>query len=356
MVRGGEVWVPAQQIPNLPAEPDAFIGRERYLTDLARALETCRLVSVLGVGGVGKTRLVIRYAWTWIEQWPAGAFFCDLTAARSLEGVLTEVARALGVALTRGDPVEQLGHAMACRGRCLLVLDGFEYVEQWASDTVGIWLDMAADAHLLCTTREVLAVPHQCVSALPPMPVPDGEVTVEEALASPAIQLFTARAHEANRAWRIDDAELAHVVAVVRVLDGIPLAIELAAARLRVFEISQLAELLGDRLAVLIGKGARTDRLATMKMTFDWSWELLDEREREALLQLSSWFGGFTLASAEAVLDIGEPAVDVLARLVDASMLRQMRDGRFAMSVTLQEYVEQNRIASHRRDGPSASR
>jgi tetratricopeptide (TPR) repeat protein len=130
------------------------------------------------------------------------------------------------------------------------------------------------------------------------------------------------------------------VVALVQRLEGIPLAIELAAARLRVSTIAEVVERLGGRFALLVSKGARTDRLATLEATFDWSWDLLDETEREALVQLTSFAGGFTLASAEAVLDVGEPAVDVVARLVDKGMLREVHDGRCGMSVTVQEYVE----------------
>jgi tetratricopeptide (TPR) repeat protein len=128
-------------------------------------------------------------------------------------------------------------------------------------------------------------------------------------------------------------------------LDGIPLAIELAAARLRVLTLPQMVERLRDPFAVLVRTGPTRDRQATLEATIDWSWDLLDEGERDALAQLTVFVGGFTLAAAEAVLDVGTPAIDVVARLVDKSMLRELQGDRFGMWVTVQEYVDRRRAA-----------
>ena len=348
VVRVGDVWIPLQEIPKkIPAERDGFVGREEDLAELGRALGTSRLVSVLGVGGTGKTRLAIRYAWTRLADWPGGVWFCDLTEARSHDGILRVIAQALDVTLADGDPVVQLGRAIASRGRCLLVLDNFEQIVR-SADVLDSWLDGAPEAHFVVTTREVLGISGEHVLALAPFPIP--ESTSNAVRDNPAVALLVERARSANRAWRLADADLSCAVAVVRMLEGIPLAIELAAAQVRVLTLPQVAERLKDRFGLLVRRGGRADRQATLRATLDWSWDLLEDHEREALTQLTSFAGGFTLASAEAVLDVGGASViDLITRLVDKSMLRELQAGRFGMWVTVQEYVER------RSDAPTAA-
>ena len=353
VVRLGDLWIPVQDIPRkIPAERDAFVGREEDLAELGRALGTSRLVSVLGVGGTGKTRLAIRYGWTRLADWPGGVWFCDLTEARSPDGIVRSVAQVLDVPLADNDPVLQLGRAIASRGRCLLVLDNFEQVVR-SADVLDAWLDGAPEAHFVVTTREVLGVSGEHVLSLAPLPIPErGSTAVRD---NPGVALLVERARAANRTWRLADADLACAAAVVRMLEGIPLAIELAAAQVRVLTLPQVAERLKDRFGLLVRRGGRVDRQATLRATLDWSWELLEDHEREALTQLTSFSGGFTLASAEAVLDVGgAPVIDVVTRLVDKSMLRELHAGRFGMWVTVQEYVErrgEEPTAAHVRHG-----
>ena len=145
-----ELWVPVREVRHsLPAERDAFVGRAQALADLSRRIQSgVRLVSVLGMGGTGKTRLVTRYGRNWLGEFPGGAWFCDLAAARSLDGVVNAVAQGLDVPLGRDEPVVQLGHAIAGRGRCLVILDNFEQVARHAEQTLGRWLDRAGEALL----------------------------------------------------------------------------------------------------------------------------------------------------------------------------------------------------------------
>lgn len=353
VVRVGDVWLPVQEIPRkIPAERDAFVGRNEDLAELGRALDTSRFVSVLGVGGTGKTRLAIRYAWTQLADWPGGVWFCDLTEARSPDGIVRSVAQALDVPLAEGDPVVQLGRAIASRARCLLVLDNFEQVVR-SADVLDRWLDAAPAAHFLVTTREVLGVPGEHVLALAPFPLPEGASSAVRD--NPGVTLLIERARAANRTWRLADSDLSCAAAVVRMLEGIPLAIELAAAQVRVLTLPQVAERLKDRFGLLVRRGGRADRQATLRATLDWSWDLLEDHEREALTQLTSFSGGFTLTSAEAVLDVGgAPVIDLITRLVDKSMLREVHAGRFSMWVTVQEYVERRSAhpaAAHVRHG-----
>ena len=147
---------------SLPAERDAFVGRREPLAELARRLDAgARLVSVLGLGGTGKTRLVTRFGWSSLGEFPGGVWFCDLSEARSLDGILHAVAQGLDVPLGKDDPVIQLGHAIAGRGKCLVILDNFEQVARHAEETLGRWLNRASAARFLVTTREVLGCPEK---------------------------------------------------------------------------------------------------------------------------------------------------------------------------------------------------
>ena len=175
VVRREGLWLPLREVANnLPAERDSFVGRQDVLVDLARRFEAgTRLVSVLGIGGTGKTRLALRFAHTWLGDFPGGAWFCDLSHALSLDGLLHAVAQGLDVPLGEDDPVVQLGRAIAGRGRCLVILDNFEQITRYAASTLGRWLAGSTDASFLATTREVLGLPGEQVLALPPLQIGD---------------------------------------------------------------------------------------------------------------------------------------------------------------------------------------
>jgi predicted ATPase/class 3 adenylate cyclase/Tfp pilus assembly protein PilF len=341
VVQLGELWLPMRQVRHsLPAERDAFVGRQDALTELAQRFDAgARLVSVLGIGGTGKTRLALRFAWTWLGDFPGGAWFCDLSAARNIDGIVHAVAQGLDVPLGLGDPMVQLGHAIAGRGRCLVILDNFEQITRHAEDTLGRWLDRAAEARFLVTTREVLGLPGEEALALAPLGLPDAQA------------LFSRRATSAKRDYQPSAEDRAAIPQLVRLLDGLPLAIELAAARVRVMPPRMLLSRMGQRFKLLVAAGGRQDRQATLRAAFDWSWELLSEAEKAALAQLSVFEGGFTLEAAEAVLElsVGEgagavasEAVDVLQSLVDKSFVRPLADARFDLLGSVQEYAAEH--------------
>ena len=337
VVRQGDLWVPAREIRHsLPAERDSFVGRQDVLRILATKLGgDARLVSILGMGGTGKTRLATHFAWTWLGDYPGGVWFCDLAQARSLDGILFAVAQGLEVRLAGGDPVAQLANAIAGRGKCLVILDNFEQVTQFAEDTLGRWLDRAPQAKFVVTTREVLGIAGEATLALETLPPSDSAA------------LFLSRAESAMDGFQPGADDQAAIRQLVSVLDGLPLAIELAAARVRLMPPRTMLARMNERFSVLMSKGRR-ERQATLRATFDWSWDLLSEPEKAALAQLSVFRGGFTRASAAGVLDLNgvtgsvPRAEDVVAWLVDKSLVRQGAQDRFDLLESVREYAAEH--------------
>ena len=329
----------------LPAERDAFVGRGESLTDLARRIDGgARLISVLGLGGTGKTRLVTRFGWSSFGDFPGGVWFCDLSEARSLDGVLHAVAHGLDVPLGKDDPVVQLGNSMAARGKCLVILDNFEQVARHAEETLGKWVNRASDARFLVTTREVLGLPGEQIFALAPLAPAD------------AAALFLTRAKAAKPDFEPTADDHSAIDLLAKLLDGLPLAIELAAARVRVMPARTMLSRMSERFKLLSSVGGRLDRQATLRAVFDWSWDLLSTPEKAALAQLSVFEGGFTLESVEAVLDLStyENApwpMDALQSLVQKSLVRQVADNRFDLLVSVQEYAAEQLRSPMRYEG-----
>lgn len=327
----GGLWRPLRELPhNLPAEPDAFVGRREALQALAHRFDDdgARLVTVLGIGGIGKTRLALRYARSWLGDFPGGAWFCDLSAARSADGVLHAVAQALDVPLGKADPVRQLGAAIAGRGRCLVILDNFEQVAAHAQATLGSWLTGTHDAAFLVTSRELLGLPGERTLALEPL------------ARTEACDMFSQRMAAADMAAPASAADDDAIASLVELIDRLPLAIELAAARARVIPPREQLQRMGDRFKLLASRSGRLDRQATMRAALDWGWELLPMAEQSALAQLSVFEGGFTLDTAEAVVRTpdGSWVPDLLQALVEKSWLRRSEHGRLDLLATVRHY------------------
>ncbi|MEO8345752.1 MAG: tetratricopeptide repeat protein [Betaproteobacteria bacterium] len=352
VMRDGELWLPVREVKHsVPAERDSFVGRHEPLLELARKIQNgARLVSVLGIGGTGKTRLVTRFAWTWLGDFPGGVWFCDLSQARTVDGIVFAVAQGLDVPLGRTDPVVQLAYAIAGRGKCLVILDNFEQVARHAEATLGHWLDRTTNATFLVTSREVLGIPGEEAIALPPLSLDEGS------------ELFRRRAAAAVGNHELDRDDQAAIEPLVQLLDSLPLAIELAAARTPVLRPRALLERMNDRFRLLALGGGRQDRQATIRATLDWSWDLLTESEKIALGQLSVFEGGFTLDAAESLLDLSASnappwKVDVVQSLVQKSFVRSAPSHRFELLHTVQEYAAEH-LATEGRfigSGPDAS-
>jgi len=337
VVRRGDVWQPVRDVHhNVPAERDCFVGRHDALLALARKFETgARLVSVLGMGGTGKTRLATRFALTWLGEFPGGVLFCDLSQARTVDGILLAVGQSLELGLNNNDPLVQITQAIALRGKCLVILDNFEQVARHAEATLGTMLNRAPLANFLVTTREVLGVVGEEVLALAPLQAKD------------AASLFLRRAESAKQGLSVNGTDDVAIRKLVTMLDGLPLAIELAAARMRVMTPSDLLMRMNERFNLLSSRSGRQDRQATLRAAFDWSWDLLNASEMAALAQLSVFEGGFTLQSAQAVVALGSPhgsldVVDVVGLLVDKSFVRSLDNGRFDLLESVREYAAEH--------------
>jgi len=337
---GDDGWKPARELPhNLPAERDGFVGRRDTLLAIAARFDAgARLVSLLGIGGIGKTRLALRYARLWLGDHPGGAWFCDLSAARTAEGIVHALAQGLEIQLSTADPVRQLGSAIAGRGPCLVILDNFEQVVSHAGATLGVWLDRAPEARFVVTSRQRLGLPGEQL------------VDVEPLEATAARALFTARAAAVapGAAFNADDEEA--VAPLLSLLDHLPLAIELAAARARVMSPAAMLQRIGERFQLLTVSSGRIERQASLQAALDWSWELLTAAEQAALMQLSVFEGGFDAAAAEAVVLLPEGApsfavLDLVASLMDKSLVRSARDHRFALLDTVRDYAIARRSA-----------
>lgn len=335
VLRHGELWKPVRDVRHsIPAERDSFVGRAEPLRALAAKFDAgARLVSVLGIGGAGKTRLAIRFAWSGLGDYPGGTWFCDVSQARSVDGIFFAVAQGLNLQLGKADPVLHIGRAIAGRGQCLVILDNFEQVARHAEETLGRWLECAPLARFVVTTREVLGIVGEETFALAPLSADDGAA------------LFVRRAAAVQHGYAPSADDLAAIAQLVKVLDGLPLAIELAAARVRVMPPRTLLARMHDRFDVLLSRSGRRDRQATLRAAFDWSWELLSEPEKAALAGLSVFEGSFTLASAAAVINATTPApsaVDLVHWLVDKSFVRQLGSERFDLLESVRDYAAQH--------------
>jgi predicted ATPase len=335
---------------NLGPDGATFVGRGQALSELAGLVDGgARLVTLLGPGGTGKTRLARRFAWSRLaELLPrGGAWFCDLSEARSGHGVLHVVAVTLGIPLDRGDgsgDAELVGQALADRGRMLVVLDNLEQVVGDAVPLVERWLGNAPELLLLVTSRERLRLPAESVLDLAPLGEDEG------------VALFEERARAVRAGFVLKEADREVVRSIVRRLDGLPLAIELAAARAAVMAPRQLLARLDQRFRLLsAGPGRDGGRRATLWGAIRWSWDLLDVYEQRALARASVFRGGFTLELAEAVLADPEPdapwPLDLVQALRDKSLLRSWEQAGLSGEVRFGMYESLQAFASEQLDG-----
>lgn len=338
---------------NLPAPANSFVGREREVRDIAALLETARLVSLTGPGGTGKTRLALRVGAEVLDRFPAGVWFVDLTETRDAAGVSQSVAAALGVPVTGCCPPEVfVGDLLELRGELLLILDNFEQVVEAAPATVAAWLRRAPKTRILATSRFLLNVAGEREVALEPLPSPSKPgvtPTVADVAAHDATRLFLERAREADPSFALTPQNAPDVAALCADLDGMPLALELAAARIRILSPAQIVSRLADRFKILTStRRDQTARQRSLEGAIEWSWALLSDWERSAFSQLCTFHGGFFLEAAEAVLDLCEfvkapPAVDVVQQLREKSFLRAAETPfgvRYSFYVALRDFGE----------------
>ena len=320
----------------------SFVGRANEAAELTRLLEDSRLVTVTGPGGVGKTRLAAELARRVQDRFPDGVWLVELGAAAEAAQVAAEVMSVLGVQQDPGrPPLEVLAEVLAPR-RLLLVLDSCEHVLSAAAELCGVLLRSADEVRVLATSREQLGIGGEVWYRLSPLELP-GSDEPEAVRQSSAATLFAERASRGNPGFSLNSEYAPLVARVVSRLDGMPLAIELAAARVEALGMAGLADRIDDALRLLTGKDLlAAARHRSLTAVADWSYQMLSAPEQRAFRQLAVFPGPFTLAAADAVA--GPEAGPLVARLVDCSLLVPPRPGadgrtRYTMLQTLRAYA-----------------
>lgn len=305
-----------QAVTNILPDHWTFVGRSVELAELHRLVSAGGVyVTITGAAGVGKTCLVKRYASLHAQELSGGVWFVDLGAARTPIDVLVELTRVFGVHLalpeSGADPASslhrseaQLGRALAAHGPLLLVLDNFEQLVPEAASHLESYLGWAPDARLLVTSRRRLRTPREVVLPLSPLMVPEVGAAPEEVFGFDAAKLFVHRARAAGREITPTDGDVGALGALLRRLDGLPLAIELCATRTPLLSLSQILDMLSERFELLGPPSSCWGRNATLRSAIDWSWELLAPWEQDALAQCSIFCGGFDIDALVAVLDL----------------------------------------------------
>jgi len=311
---------------HLPAHSTSFIGREREQADIATLLQSARLLTLVGAGGIGKTRLALQVAGAALQRHADGVRLVELGALRDPALVPTAVAQALGISEHASQaPMDTLCAHLSSRN-VLLVLDNCEHLLDAVGQLAAQLLLHARGATILATSREPLVVDGEQLYAVSSLSLPDPGADAAQVGQSEAVRLFVARAGQQQPDFALDSHNAATVARICTQLDGVPLALELAAARVRSLSVDQIAERLGDRFRLLAaGSSTALPRHQTLRAAMEWSFDLLVEDERVVLRRLALFAGGFRLESAMAVASdaaIDETAVvDVLDRLVRRSLV-----------------------------------
>lgn len=334
---------------NLPRSLTRFIGREKQLAEVKSLLTHARLVTLTGPGGAGKTRLAVQAAAGLVEDHPDGVRFAELAALNDPGLVAGAVASAVGVREVSGRPILETLIEHLKGKRALLVLDNCEHLLQSCAQLAGTLLRDAPQLRLLATSREPLGTYGEATYRVPSLSVPDPlrPIDPEELSRFEAVRLFRDRAEHAQPGFEVTRGNGPALVSVCRRLDGIPLALELAAARVRSLTIEEIDRCLDRRFLLLTG-GARTalPRQQTLRSLIDWSYDLLNDREKALLNRLSVFAGGWTLAAAEAVCP-GDPVeewevLDLLTSLSDKSLVLAEPCGgttRYRLLETVRQYA-----------------
>jgi predicted ATPase/DNA-binding XRE family transcriptional regulator len=334
---------------NLPRSLNSFVGRDQEMRELGPILETAPLVTVVGAGGVGKTRLGRELARMHAAAFADGAWLVELAELAEPALVAGAVAAAVGMPAvqprdTLGALTEYLRHK-----HMLLVLDNCEHLVAACAELLSSLLRVCPNLHVLATSREPLAISGEIIWLLRPLQLPDANVplSANQVTSTPAVKLFLERARAVNPSLDLTDDNAAAVARVCVAVDGIPLAIELAAARTRVVTVEQLSEILEHDVYILGGPSrGGAPRHRTIRATIDWSHDLLGEQEQILLRRLSVFSGRWTLEMAEEVCSGSgidrEDVLDVLAQLVDRSMvLVDARDvvARYRLLEPIRQYA-----------------
>jgi predicted ATPase/class 3 adenylate cyclase len=341
------------RLNNLPAQPTPLVGREREVAQVCEQLRNpaVRLLTLTGPGGTGKTRLGLQAAAELMDEFEGGTFFVPLAPITDPTLVAPTIVRALGLTETGDQTLEELLRDYLRDRHTLLLLDNFEQV-LGAAPLVTELLTAAPNLKVLTTSRTLLRLYGEYEFAVPPLEVPDPRrpQTLEQVTQYEAVRLFIERARAAKADFTVTSDNAPEVAEICARLDGLPLAIELAAARIKLLSPRAMLDRLGDRLRLLTG-GARNlpERQRTLRGAIEWSYDLLDAGEKTLFTRVAVFSGGFTLEAMETICDAGgELPLDVfegVSSLLDKSLLRQEEgaegEPRFVMLETIHEYARE---------------
>ncbi len=351
---------------NLPVQLTSFVGRERELAEVEALVVRHRLVTLIGTGGTGKTRLMLEAAGRLADRFEDGTWLAELAPLGDPSQVASEVARALGSPELPGQPAMATVEAFLADKELLLLMDNAEHLVDGVARVAERLLAAAPRLRILTTSREALAVPGEAIVQLQSLSCPAARgvaapgdagdaADLAAAAATEAVRLFSERASAVDPGFTLGAANVAAVSEICRRLDGIPLAIELAAARVSVMSPDEIARRLGDRFRLLAG-GRRTSvpRQQTLHALIDWSWDLLTEDDRRLLRRLSIFVGSWTAEAAAQVVGDGtlplDPVdlIDGLTRLVDRSLVLVDRGPvtRYRTLETIRQYAREKLIAA----------
>ncbi len=325
---------------NLPQRLSSFVGRQSHLDAVLKLIQQHRLITLLGTGGTGKTRLSIEIANHAQNIFTDGIYFVDLTKITDVDDIPTVIAESLGLTGKMDDIVAHIIHFLSSK-QILLLLDNVEHVVD-GSAIVGDLLSKSKHLTVLTTSREVLNLEGEYVYHVPPLSLDATFLGI----ASEAVELFVQRAQQQRATFQLTDANRDDIQTICQLVDGLPLAIELLSVHVRLFSPKQLREKLAQHMAIPSSRQRNIpERHRNLTNTIDWSYQLLSKREQRLFVQLSVFQSGASLAAIQAIYDDTENLFDDLSALLDKSMILQiddvMNEPRFIMLMTLQAYARE---------------
>ena len=337
---------------NLPSQLTSFVGREKEISAVTRLIAANRLVTLTGPGGTGKTRLSLRVAADLLDSFPHGVWFVELAALADPALVPQTVMTTLGLREESGHSLLEILTDFLRAKTVLLILDNCEHLVEASAQLAETLLQACPNLRLLVSSREALGIPGETPYRVPSLAIPDGHTaySAESIVQFEAARLFVERAKAVAPAFAVSDENASAIAKICARLDGIPLAIELAAARVKILKVEQIAERLDDRFRLLTG-GSRTalPRQQTLRALIDWSYDLLSIMERSLLVRLSIFAGGWTLEAAEKVCGDDQlpdfDILDLLMQLVNKSLVVVDADNgsetRYRMLETIRQYARE---------------
>ncbi len=333
----------------LPAQLTSFIGREREISDVTRLLEKARLVTLTGPGGSGKTRLALKVVELAADRYPDGVIFVSLASISKHSLVPYAIAQKLGTTEQPNKPLSETLQRYLSKRHMILILDNFEHVLAAAPLTIEL-LMAAPQLTIVTTSREPLHVTGEFEYQVPPLELPITEEmqTTKNLVGFESIQLFIQRAQAAYSNFLVNDSNIESIVKICTLLDGLPLAIELAAARTKLLTPQQLINRMENRLQIPVG-GMRDapHRQRTLRNTIMWSYNLLNPDEQSLIARLGAFSGGYSLEAAEAVcgMGLGVSILDGIESLLNKSLIIQVEgpsgEPRFQMLETIHEFARE---------------